>query len=79
MTDPLSIVELEGVLVATLVILVKRLAQNLDQRLVLRGGGSHSHKGEQNNLEIGQTSAPSPTTLIFIQTNYPYYKGTNVI
>ena len=54
MTDLLSVVQLEGVLVASLVILVKRLAQNLDQRLVLRGGGSHSHKGEQDNLQIEQ-------------------------
>ena len=51
MTDLLSVIQLEGVLVAALVILVKRLAQNLDQRLVLRGGGSHGNKGEQNNLK----------------------------
>ena len=42
----LSVVELVGELVAALVILVKRLAEDLDQRLVLRGGGGRGHDGE---------------------------------
>ena len=46
----LSIVELAGVLVAALIILVKRLADNLDQRLVLRGGDGGGHDGEQQDL-----------------------------
>ena len=49
-SDLLSVVELVGVLVAALVILVKRLAENLDQRLVLRGGGGHGHDGKQHDL-----------------------------
>ena len=49
-TNLLSVVELVGELVAALVILVKRLAEDLDQRLVLRGGGGRGHDGEQHNL-----------------------------
>ena len=46
----LSVVELVGELVAALVILIKRLAEDLDQRPVLGGGGGRGHDGEQHDL-----------------------------
>ena len=46
----LSVVELVGVLVAALVVLVKRLAEDLDLRPILRGGGSRGHNGKHDEL-----------------------------